>query len=216
MIKQRQIYTLSPKRNKYHNSVLTQLNKPVEGNLFEYPRQRFSEVEKLRLRTLFKEIKTNEIYTSYNNRSNLTFVIYVDLESKKIRTELNNSSKEIKELKVNIFNILFRKDWEVAGIEPPNNDCKEIAFEFASNLYKNNNLYPRRINSSIEEGLMLNYFNSINNKELFIEIYNDKDIVASLTQNKKEILDVVEVNNIYDIKALIKNYNESLSPTFID
>ena len=66
---------------------------------------------------------------------------------------------------------------------------------------------PVRIASSIEEGIMLVYFDQNKARSLKIEVYNSLEIAGLVNQNKSTKL-CIDVNNSSDIEQLFQAFKE--------
>ncbi len=104
-----------------------------------------------------------------------------------------------------IYSTNIPEKWRKDGISAPTLTCKKIAESTSHSIYKDYALIPNRISATIEEGIFINYINFDTNSILSIEIYNDSDIAAILTDGKK-IIKVVDIINesFTDIIKLFK------------
>ncbi len=107
-----------------------------------------------------------------------------------------------------LMSIPFRNSWREEGIAPPTNVCEKKSISYAKNICMEHGLTPSRIAPSIEEGVMLVYYDRVKSRSLNIEIYNSNE-VAGLVNEKKSILlciDVQEEEN--DVSKLVKTFKE--------
>jgi hypothetical protein len=86
-----------------------------------------------------------------------------------------------------IFALQIPEKWKQETISPPTVFCKEIAERVTKSIYSVYRLIPQRISPTIEEGIFISYKNFDNNRSLSIEIYNDSDIAAIVTHEKRII-----------------------------
>ncbi len=121
-------------------------------------------------------------------------------------TATNHVHTHIKEIMVD--QIILRKRWEVEGIKPPNIFCKNKTKEICISLYDKYDIIPRKVDASIEEGIYVLYLNPRNNKTLEIEIYNDLDVAAIVTDNNiNKIISSQDIEqNSFDY--IIRHFNE--------
>lgn len=82
----------------------------------------------------------------------------------------------------------FPEKWRLENISEPTSHCKDLAKETAEKLFYKAKLIPFRIAPSVEEGVMLTYYNQKNNKTLMVEVYNDLEIAGIVNQNKTILL----------------------------
>ena len=97
-----------------------------------------------------------------------------------------------------IDQITLRKRWEIEGIKPPNIFCKNKTKEICLSLYDKYKIIPQKIDASIEEGIYVLYLNTRNNRTIEIEIYNDLDVAAIVTDNN--------INKIIASQDIKQNY----------
>ncbi|KJU84490.1 hypothetical protein MBAV_003317 [Candidatus Magnetobacterium bavaricum] len=109
-----------------------------------------------------------------------------------------------------IKSIPFPDKWHLEGISPPTDDCKETTISVIEYIYDCFKIIPifKRVEVTIEEGIFIKYVNNTNGNELSIEIYNDLEKAAILT-NAKEIklaVDIIENTEFDDIiKAFLND-----------
>ncbi len=108
------------------------------------------------------------------------------IEAGKLNGKINIDPM-LRQLEYWVSSASLSQKWINEGLYPPTVECKELAKNIVSGLYAEYNLYPIRVNATVEEGVFIKYINHINKKELSIEIYNDLDIAALVT-NGKEII----------------------------
>lgn len=95
-------------------------------------------------------------------------------------TPVHNHIKEIM-----IDQISLRKRWEIEGIKPPNIFCKNKTKDICIYLFDKYEIIPKKVDASKEEGIFVLYLNPKNDRTLEIEIYNDLDVAAIVTDNNR-------------------------------
>lgn len=94
-----------------------------------------------------------------------------------------------------INNIKTPDHWLHDGIAAPTDSCKKLALEVCNHIFKNYNLLPTIIVSTVEEGIYLQF--SKNSKSLTIEVYNDLEIAALVNdESTKKILSSEDIKNL--------------------
>ena len=144
-------------------------------------------------------------YISSENKDvfDLDFITVNSKSNKMSRYKINQIFDPVnKYISSQVFSLGIPKRWISESIIPPNLDCKKLTERVALQLYKTYLLIPKRIGASIEEGVLLFYQNFNNNNELSIEIYNDLDIAAIITNDNN----IISVKDIYD-----ENFSEIIS-----
>ena len=108
------------------------------------------------------------------------------VEYAKILSEKNReASKAAKELmRSMLLAAPFPAKWVQEEIEKPSKECIDQALSKADQIYDQFRLIPLRIALSIEEGIILVYWNSSKNRSLKIEIYNTSEVVGLINENK--------------------------------
>lgn len=101
----------------------------------------------------------------------------------------------------------FLDEWERNGIQRPTQQCREKALSLAQDIFKKYFCLPVRIASSIEEGIMLVYFDQKKARSLKIEVYNSFEIAGLVNQNKSTKL-CIDVNNSSDVEHLFQAFKE--------
>ncbi len=101
----------------------------------------------------------------------------------------------------------FLDEWEINGIQRPSQQCRENALSLAQEIFKEYFCLPVRIASSIEEGIMLVYFDQNKARSLKIEVYNSLEIAGLVNQNKSTKL-CIDVNNSSDLEQLFQAFKE--------
>lgn len=101
----------------------------------------------------------------------------------------------------------FLDEWEINGIQRPSQQCRKNALSLAQKIFKEYFCLPVRIASSIEEGIMLVYFDQNKTRSLKIEVYNSLEIAGLVNQNKSTKL-CIDVNNSSDIEQLFQAFKE--------
>lgn len=101
----------------------------------------------------------------------------------------------------------FLDEWKINGIQRPSQQCRENALSLAKEIFKNYFCLPERIASSIEEGIMLVYFDQNKTRSLKIEVYNSLEIAGLVNQNKSTKL-CIDVNNRSDVEHLFQAFKE--------
>lgn len=99
----------------------------------------------------------------------------------------------------------FLKEWVENGINKPTPLCKRRALNIAGKIFSNHSLLPTRVAFSVEEGIMLVYFDSKKKCSLKIEAYNTLEIAALITKDK-EIVRSIDVTSEQDIEELVRDY----------
>jgi hypothetical protein len=106
-------------------------------------------------------------------------------------------------------NIRMPEDWAQEGVNPPNIEAKNIAKKTCISLYDDYGLIPIRISPTKEEGIFIYYKHFNNNRELFVEVYNNLEVAALVNdeENKKIIYseDIKGCNFLPVIEKLIEN-----------
>ncbi|MCP4041466.1 MAG: hypothetical protein GY731_05835 [Gammaproteobacteria bacterium] len=95
--------------------------------------------------------------------------------------------------------------WVADGIRLPNQRCKDESFRIAAEVFSAHGLIPISAHSSIEEGIMLLYWDNASRRSLKIEIYND-GAKAGLVNQNKDILASADINSMFDIETLVKDF----------
>lgn len=138
----------------------------------------------------------------------------IELES----FEVVNENKELvtqnldKQISLKFDNLYksntFSKDWQIEGIEQPNIYCENRAKLIFKDIFKNHNLYPKRIAPSIEEGILLFYRND--KKELNLEVYNDQLDIAIVISDGDNIIysQDIEGSEDFNFTNAILKFNE--------
>lgn len=107
--------------------------------------------------------------------------------------ELSSTTTFLDEIRHKIFEkINFPKEWEEEQIAKPNLESKTKAFEICKFLLEKHSLYPDRIAPTKEEGVFLSYNTESKNKSLIIEIYNNLEVAAIVTNNKLRVVEYSE------------------------
>lgn len=101
----------------------------------------------------------------------------------------------------------FLDEWEINGIQRPSQQCRKNALSLAQKIFKEYFCLPVRIASSIEEGIMLVYFDQNKARSLKIEVYNSLEIAGLVNQNKSIKL-CIDVNNSSDLEQLFQAFKE--------
>ncbi len=86
----------------------------------------------------------------------------------------------------------FPSAWQNVGIKPPTSECKKRSVALATDIFLRHGLTPTRIAPSIEEGVMLVYWNRKTDKSLNIEIYNTTEL-AGLVNEKSDVLRCIDI-----------------------
>jgi len=119
--------------------------------------------------------------------------------SDKTILKTNISIEPIKDhLRAKTISVPFPVKWRLEGISPPTIKCKEITLNVVLKLYDDFFLIPDRVSSSIEEGIFLKYIDYLSGNYLSIEIYNDLDIAAIITNGDKIIKAIDIYNDNFD------------------
>ena len=99
----------------------------------------------------------------------------------------------------------FPQSWIEENINKPNHVCKEEVLRISTLIFEKYKLMPVRVAPSVEEGILLTYWQEEKNKTLKIEIYNDLEMVGLINKDK----DIVTSKNILhdqDIFTLVDNF----------
>ncbi|MBF0338205.1 MAG: hypothetical protein HQL05_10270 [Nitrospirae bacterium] len=104
-----------------------------------------------------------------------------------------------------IRSIPFPDRWRLEGISPPTDDCKETTISTIKYIYDCFKIIPSRIAATIEEGLFFKYINKANGNELSIEIYNDLEKAAILTNNE-DIKSAIDIRDNKEFDDIIKEF----------
>ncbi|MCP4702935.1 MAG: hypothetical protein GY862_39650 [Gammaproteobacteria bacterium] len=96
-------------------------------------------------------------------------------------------------------------EWLAEGKCAPTDECKTKTIETVEYLNEKYNILPSHANSSVEEGIMLFYWNNLLKRSLEIEIYNDKSIAGVVNQHKK-IVKCMDIESKDHLDELIKDY----------
>jgi hypothetical protein len=67
------------------------------------------------------------------------------------------------------------------GVAPPTTECRVQAYEIWKCLYKRFALLPVRVSASVECGITLSYHHATNGRILVVEVYNDLEVAASIS-----------------------------------
>lgn len=100
----------------------------------------------------------------------------------------------------------FPSSWEIDNVNKPTTYCKKQSLKIAYMIFDKHNVIPLRIAPSVEEGILLTYFNKNKNRSLKIEIYNNKEVVG-LINNNKTVSFCEELNSSKDFNHILKTYN---------
>ena len=98
------------------------------------------------------------------------------------------------QLILRVYAVTLPKRLLSENIAPPTIECKNKAQSIISKLYRDFSIHPIRISASIEEGIFIKYTNYSNQRDLSIEIYNDLNVAAIVTENEETIIS----RDIYD------------------
>jgi prevent-host-death family protein len=75
--------------------------------------------------------------------------------------------------------------WSQEGISDPTKDCRELSFRQADQLFQNRRLLPAKVVATRREGIYLEYKSPIGGRVLGIEVDNDLDVVAAVSDAEK-------------------------------
>jgi hypothetical protein len=112
------------------------------------------------------------------------------------------------QLILQIESVVLPKRLLSEDIAPPTIECKKKAQSIVSKLHKNFSIHPGHISASIEEGIFIKYTNYENQRDLSIEIYNDLNVAAIVTENEETITS----RDIYD-ESFSEIYRTFYSPS---
>ena len=147
----------------------------------------------------FKVTFTDELPSNYpkdvefSSYLDVNYIYNLELDNIEFREEVNNLS--------------FPKRWKEEGVNPPNIECKKNSVDLLNKIFLDYKIKPKRIAPTIEEGIMLYYYNLKNKKELYIELYNDMT-KGGIINRKKKILISEDFNHYNDdnFKLLITEF----------
>ncbi|HEB30156.1 MAG TPA: hypothetical protein ENI15_04690 [Spirochaetes bacterium] len=136
------------------------------------------------IKSMFKDRKDSETTVDIAQEKNEVSFLYND--KKKLIT--NTSIDLIKDyLSAKIYSIIIPRKWKDEDISSPTIKCKEISSKLVIRLFDNYEIIPDRSSATIEGGIFLLYIDFTSGNRLSIEVYNDLDIAAIITNNKKII-----------------------------
>ncbi|MDH5682153.1 MAG: hypothetical protein OEZ36_11235, partial [Spirochaetota bacterium] len=129
----------------------------------------------------------------FSSYLDVNYIYNLELDNIEFREEVNNLS--------------FPKRWKEEGVNPPNIECKKNSVDLLNKIFLDYKIKPKRIAPTIEEGIMLYYYNLKNKKELYIELYNDMT-KGGIINRKKKILISEDFNHYNDdnFKLLITEF----------
>ena len=133
---------------------------------------------------MFKDKKDSETNVYKLHVKNKFSFIYTDNKELSAKTSIDPIKNH---LNAKIYSIVIPRKWKDKDISPPTIKCKEISTELVIRLYDEYSLIPERVSATIEGGTFLLYIDFISGNNLSIEVYNDLDIAAIITNNKKII-----------------------------
>lgn len=112
----------------------------------------------------------------------------------------------IKHITSLVYSTYIPEKWKKENITAPTLTCKKITENISHTIYRDYGMIPNRISATIEEGIFINYKNFDNSRILSIEVYNDLDIAAILTEGKSIIKTVDIINESFT--EIIKIFKE--------
>ena len=121
---------------------------------------------------------------------------------------ISEKNKVESHFKKKVGSLKLSEKWQKEGVLPPNFQCKKIAKNLLVLLFDRFELMPEKIAPTIEGGIFIKYQNVENDHELIIEVYNDSDIAALISFDKKILgaFDVIDVE--HEFTSIMKLFNE--------
>lgn len=103
--------------------------------------------------------------------------------------------------------INFPIAWEQEGVEKPNLASKSRAFDICKAIFFEYNFLPNKVAPTKEVGIYLSYENKSQSKSLIIEIYNNLEVAAIVTNNSKRTIEYSE--DVYGLQLdnVVKVFN---------
>lgn len=121
---------------------------------------------------------------SFDQLQDLTFHSDPSLAYRNIALAYDHRA-EIAAVKSSIFeDLIFPDRWLSEGIASPNLASKKKSFEICQFIFFQRKIFPSKIASTKEEGIYLSYI--ADNKSLIIEVYNNLEVAAIVTNNEKK------------------------------
>jgi len=161
------------------------------------------------------EKKENVVSTEPENEKDFQFVL-VDgklIHKKEIPAHYQSTLQRYQSTLTGIENHIkqiieimhFPQQWIDDGVDQPSKLANEIAFKTAIDIFSEQKLLPSFVRPSVEEGILLTYWNNYKQRSLKVEIYNDGE-TAGLINQEKEILTCVDIESSEDLKSLVENF----------
>lgn len=141
--------------------------------------------------TLFEEKKENESNANIPEEKNKISFVFVGLPDLASTTSLDPIEDH---LIAKVYSVILPEKWRSEGISPPTIKCKEISSELVLTFYHDYTIIPERISATIEGGIFVKYIDYVSGNCLSIEVYNDLDIVAIITNNK-QIVKIIDIDD---------------------
>lgn len=123
---------------------------------------------------------------------------------------LKEQNKQIRQSVLNHFEIILRTTplpsrWKEEGVQEPTEECIVKTLSITKLIFSTFHLQPLRIAPSIEEGLMLSYWDPAKSRSLKIEIDNSLSVVGLINENK-EIIKAIDITSESHIRELCNDF----------
>ncbi|OGJ90700.1 MAG: hypothetical protein A2487_15305 [Candidatus Raymondbacteria bacterium RifOxyC12_full_50_8] len=84
-----------------------------------------------------------------------------------------------------VSDVALPKTWKTEGLAEPNQDCKQKSKEIIYKLFDEYRILPLRVAASVENGIFFCYKDPVNSARILsIEVYNDLDVAAVISEGK--------------------------------
>ena len=94
-------------------------------------------------------------------------------------------------LKSRISDARVPAHWRQEGTEEPTEDCRERSFRQADQLFQSRGLLPAKVVATRSGGVYLEYKSPIGERVLGIEVDNELDVVAAVSDTEKVLASAV-------------------------
>ena len=84
-----------------------------------------------------------------------------------------------------VFDANVPSRWREEGVADPTDDCRRMCLELAEQLFAKHGLLPSKVVASRQEGIYVEYKSSKNGRTLGIEVDNQLDVVAVVSDAKQ-------------------------------
>jgi hypothetical protein len=125
--------------------------------------------------------------------------------------EMVNAETKVDSIAYDLFSrVILTKlpqRWREDGVVPPNHNAKQKGAELVSFLYNKFSMIPIKIGATVEGGIFLKFNSLYSGNDIAIEIYNDLDVAALVTRNKKPIL-AIDIHNEKDLEMAIEVFQK--------